>query len=54
MLNCSNEFQPYSFHSGGCVFGMADGSVQFLADSIDGDTFRALGSPFGGEAVQLP
>jgi prepilin-type N-terminal cleavage/methylation domain-containing protein/prepilin-type processing-associated H-X9-DG protein len=54
MLNCSNEFQPYSFHPGGCVFGMADGSVQFLTNSIDGDTYRALGSPSGGEVVQLP
>jgi prepilin-type N-terminal cleavage/methylation domain-containing protein len=54
MMNCSNEFQPYSFHPGGCMFGIADGSVRFLAETVDGDTFRALGSPFGGEPVQMP
>src|SRR5690606_37265014 len=24
-INCNNEFQPYSFHSGGAHFGFADG-----------------------------
>jgi hypothetical protein len=54
MMNCTNLFQPYSFHPGGCLFGMADGSVRFFNQSIDGDTFRALGSPSGGEAVAVP
>jgi prepilin-type processing-associated H-X9-DG protein len=54
MMNCSNQFQPYSFHPGGCMFGLADGSVRFLAETVDGDTFRALGSPAGGEAVVMP
>jgi type II secretory pathway pseudopilin PulG len=54
MMNCSNQWEPYSFHPGGCMFGLADGSVRFLPETIDGDTFRALGSPNGGEAVQMP
>ncbi len=54
MMNCSNQFQPYSFHNGGCMFGIADGSVQFFSESMDGDTFRALGSPAGQEVVQMP
>jgi prepilin-type N-terminal cleavage/methylation domain-containing protein len=54
MMNCTNQFQPYSFHSGGCMFGIADGSVRFLTENIDGDTFRALGSPAGGEVANMP
>ncbi|ADB15087.1 protein of unknown function DUF1559 [Pirellula staleyi DSM 6068] len=54
MMNCTNQFQPYSFHPSGCMFGLADGSVRFLSETIDGDTFRALGSPLGGEAVMMP
>jgi prepilin-type N-terminal cleavage/methylation domain-containing protein len=54
MMNCTNQFQPYSFHPGGCMFGIADGSVRFLRDNIDGDTFRALGSPAGDESVTMP
>jgi prepilin-type N-terminal cleavage/methylation domain-containing protein/prepilin-type processing-associated H-X9-DG protein len=54
MMNCSNQWSPYSFHPGGCMFGLADGSVRFLPETLDGDTFRALGSPAGGESVQMP
>lgn len=54
MMNCTNLFQPYSFHPGGCMFGMADGSVKFFPETLDGDTFRALGSPAGGEVMTLP
>jgi prepilin-type N-terminal cleavage/methylation domain-containing protein len=54
MMNCSNQWEPYSFHPGGCMFGLADGSVRFLPETLDGDTFRALGSPNGGEAVPMP
>ncbi len=50
-MNCNSQFQPYSFHPGGAQFGFADGSVQFLSENINPDTFRALGSPQGGEVV---
>jgi hypothetical protein len=33
---------------------MADGSTQFVASSIDGDTWWRLCTPRGGESVGLP
>lgn len=50
-MNCNSEFQPYSFHVGGCHFSFADGSVQYLTQSIDSELFRALGSPRGREVT---
>lgn len=43
-----------SMHTGGANFGMTDGSVQFIAQSIDLLTLQALGSRAGGEVVQFP
>ncbi len=42
-----------SAHTGGVVVGMCDGSVQFMRDSIDLITWRALGTRAGGEVVAL-
>ena len=38
-----------SMHTGGCQFVRGDGSVSFFSESIDGITYRALGSRAGGE-----
>jgi prepilin-type N-terminal cleavage/methylation domain-containing protein/prepilin-type processing-associated H-X9-DG protein len=40
-----------SYHPGGvnCLFG--DGSVRFLKDSVDGNTWRGLGTVGGGEVL---
>jgi prepilin-type N-terminal cleavage/methylation domain-containing protein/prepilin-type processing-associated H-X9-DG protein len=54
VMNCNSEFQPYSFHPGGAMFAFGDGSVRFLSQTLDADTFRALGSHNGGESVQAP
>jgi prepilin-type N-terminal cleavage/methylation domain-containing protein len=35
LINCNNDNEVYSFHVGGGLFGMGDGSVQFLADTLD-------------------
>jgi prepilin-type N-terminal cleavage/methylation domain-containing protein/prepilin-type processing-associated H-X9-DG protein len=43
-----------SRHVGGANFCMADGSVHFIADSIDYLLYNGLGSRKGGEAASLP
>ena len=43
-----------SQHTGGAGFTMADGSVQFIRDSIDASTFAGLGTRNGGEVVSIP
>lgn len=40
-----------SFHPGGAMFEMGDGSVRFLSESIDGTTYRALASRAEGEVL---
>lgn len=52
------EFAAYEFsfgsrHTGGANFGLADGSVRFIPESVDMTIYRALGSRNGGEVVQL-
>jgi prepilin-type N-terminal cleavage/methylation domain-containing protein/prepilin-type processing-associated H-X9-DG protein len=47
----SRLFRYWSHHPSGAQFAMCDGSVRFLAYSIDEPTFRALGSRNGGEIV---
>ncbi|MDX1930291.1 MAG: DUF1559 domain-containing protein [Pirellulaceae bacterium] len=41
-MNCTNDSELYSFHTGGAQFLFGDGSVQFLSQSINGATFVAL------------
>jgi len=40
-----------SEHQGGAFMSMVDGSVQFVSDTIDFDTWQALGSRDGSEVV---
>ena len=42
-----------SQHAGGANFGRADGSVEFLADAVNGDVYEAMGTKAGGEPVSL-
>jgi prepilin-type N-terminal cleavage/methylation domain-containing protein/prepilin-type processing-associated H-X9-DG protein len=53
MLNCSNNVSPYSFHSGGVNVVLVDGSVRFIRDSIEPETFAALCTISGNEPVSL-
>jgi len=50
-INCTNERQPYSFHSGGANILFGDGSVRFVRSSIDIVTFAALVTRSGGETI---
>lgn len=43
----------HSFHPGGAQFGIADGSVRFISDTIDLNNYRALATIQGNEAVQF-
>ena len=43
-----------SHHPGGAQFMMADGSVQFLQESIDFDLYTALGSRKSGLSKEVP
>lgn len=42
VLNCTNDNEVYSFHSGGAYVLFGDGSVHFIAQQIDPRTFVAL------------
>jgi prepilin-type N-terminal cleavage/methylation domain-containing protein/prepilin-type processing-associated H-X9-DG protein len=48
-VNCTNDREVYSFHSGGANAVLADGHVRFLSASIDIRTFAALVTRDGGE-----
>jgi len=51
IMNCNNDSEPYSFHTGGMNVGMADGSVRFLRQSISAATFAALLTAKAGDLV---
>jgi len=43
-----------SYHTGGVNAAMADGSVRFFANSIDQNTWRAMGTRAGNEVIAIP
>jgi prepilin-type processing-associated H-X9-DG protein len=43
-----------SLHTGGVNAGLADGSVRFVANTVDLTVWRALGTRAGGEVANLP
>lgn len=49
--NASNDNAFGSQHVGGAQVLLADGSVRFINQNIDGNTYSALGSRNGGEVV---
>lgn len=50
-INGNNDAEFYSFHTGGSMFLMADGSVRFIGENISMATMAALITRNGGEAV---
>jgi hypothetical protein len=51
MMNCSNNEEIYSFHLHGCYYGMGDGAVRFVGDSIDPDVFVSLFTRDAGDII---
>jgi prepilin-type N-terminal cleavage/methylation domain-containing protein len=51
VLNCTNDNEMYSFHTGGAYALMADDAVHFLAASIKPSLFAALTTKANGEPV---
>jgi len=43
-----------SYHPGGANFGFADGSVDFLSETIDAAVYRGLSTTQGGEIANKP
>ena len=55
VMNCNNlQGDIYAFHPGGANVSFADGTVRFLAQSIDINTLAALVTKGGGENVNPP
>jgi prepilin-type N-terminal cleavage/methylation domain-containing protein/prepilin-type processing-associated H-X9-DG protein len=50
-INCTNERQPYSFHTGGVNALFGDGSVRFLQQSIRTNVFMTMVTRSAGEVV---
>jgi hypothetical protein len=48
VINCHNDNETYSFHSGGAMHVFADGSVRFIRESISPQTYAALVTARGG------
>ena len=49
-----NDLEFASKHSGGANFGLADGSVEFLAEELELPVLYALATRNGGEIVERP
>jgi prepilin-type N-terminal cleavage/methylation domain-containing protein/prepilin-type processing-associated H-X9-DG protein len=49
VMNCTNDNEVYSFHSGGANFAFAEGSVRFIRDGIRNTTFAALVTRASGD-----
>ena len=51
VMNCTNNQEAYSFHSGGMNASFADGSVRYINENINIVTFCALVTMAGGEVI---
>jgi prepilin-type N-terminal cleavage/methylation domain-containing protein len=51
MQDCNNNEENYSFHNGGCMYGMGDGAVRFVSDDISPELYVSLATRDGGDIV---
>jgi len=51
MINCTNYYSIYSFHSGGANVAMVDGSARLLSESASPDIITSLLTVAGGEVI---
>ena len=49
MINRINVSEVFSFHTGGAIVGLADGSVRFVSENVDAKTFVDACTRAGGE-----
>jgi prepilin-type N-terminal cleavage/methylation domain-containing protein len=48
VINCNNNNETYSFHTGGAMHVFSDGSVRFIRETINPQTYAALITAQGG------
>lgn len=54
-MNCDNYQGVYSFHSGGCNIALGDGSVSFVTESVDPNSFISMFTRGAGDqATEAP
>jgi hypothetical protein len=53
-MNCSNNNEQYSFHPGGCMVTLADGSTRFLSQTLELRLIARLITKSAGESAALP
>lgn len=51
VMNCTNDSELYSFHTGGCNFVLADGSVSFRSAGIDPKVLAAICTRDNGDII---
>jgi len=51
VVNCSNEHEFYSFHTGGCNTLRVDGSVHFMSETVAPGLLAALITRNGNESI---
>lgn len=52
VINCNNNNETYSFHTGGAMHAFTDGSVRFIRESISPQTYAALITAQGAGLTQ--
>jgi prepilin-type N-terminal cleavage/methylation domain-containing protein/prepilin-type processing-associated H-X9-DG protein len=53
IMNCNNDSEPFSFHTGGINVTMADGSVRFVRSTVPAATWAALITSQQGDIATL-